>query len=65
MRRNWRVRIIRKEQEDELNREDWASRSPEERVDAVSFLRRQYFAVRGYEDLPRLKRVLRVVERQE
>lgn len=65
MRRDWRVRIIDKQKEDELNREDWALRTSEERVDAVSFLRRQYFAIRGYKELPRLQRVLRVVDRQE
>ena len=65
MRRDWRVRIINKEQEDELNRLDWASRDSEERVDAVSFLRRQCLIAMGYQDLPRIKKVLRVVAKQE
>ena len=34
----------------------WAGKSSEERVDAVSFLRRQCFAVMGYKELPRLRR---------
>ena len=48
-----------------MNRLDWATRTPEERVDAVSFLRRQCLIAMGYNELPRIKRVLRVVAEQE
>lgn len=34
----------------------WAGKTSAERVDAVSFLRRQCFAVMGYKELPRLRR---------
>ena len=34
----------------------WAGKTSLERVDAVSFLRRQCFAVMGFDELPRLRR---------
>jgi hypothetical protein len=34
----------------------WAGKTSAERVDAVSFLRRQCFAVMGFKELPRLRR---------
>lgn len=41
------------------NLEYWLSRSPQERVAAVEFYRRQV-----YGDIPRLQRVVQVVKRQ-
>jgi hypothetical protein len=41
------------------NLEYWLSRTPEERVAAVEFYRRQV-----YGDIPRLQRVARVIKRQ-
>ncbi|MEK9145865.1 MAG: hypothetical protein AAB339_09670 [Elusimicrobiota bacterium] len=35
----------------------WAGRPAVERVDAVTFLRSQYFVLRGYKRPPRLERV--------
>lgn len=40
--------------------EYWLSKTPEERVNAVDFLRRHY-----YGNLSRLERVLRVVKREQ
>lgn len=31
----------------------WLSKTPSERIDAVEFLRDQYFALIGYETIPR------------
>ncbi|MCB0260442.1 MAG: hypothetical protein KDH97_16535 [Calditrichaeota bacterium] len=36
----------------------WLQKSPEERIAAVEFLRRQY-----YEDTPRLQRIVRIIQR--
>jgi hypothetical protein len=47
---------------DNLAKEDlayWRSRPASERIDAVEFLRRQF-----YENSPRLQRVARVIERK-
>ena len=39
----------------------WLGKTPEERIAAVEFLRRQYY---GYKDPPRLQRVARIVKRK-
>ena len=41
----------------------WLAKSPEERLDAVEFLREQYYIIRGYETVPRLIKELHLVER--
>lgn len=54
-----------------LSREDagsdlnfWLKKSPEERVDAVEFLREQYYALAGYKSLPRLAHSILIRERR-
>jgi hypothetical protein len=44
--------------EQKQNLEYWLSRTPEERVEAVEILRRQF-----YGNLPRLQRVYRIIKR--
>ncbi len=39
----------------------WLKKSPAERVEAVEFLREQYYALSGHKTLPRLAHVVRVV----
>jgi len=41
----------------------WKNKTPEERLDAVELLREQYYVIQGYKDIPRIERVVRVVER--
>ena len=41
----------------------WKEKTPEERLSAVETLREQFYAIQGCKSIPRLKRVLRLVER--
>ncbi len=61
-----KVTVTVKAREDAL--EDlryWAKKTPAERVDAVSLLRRQCLVFKGFRKLPRLRRTLRVLDRHE
>ena len=60
--RNLVIRISSKEDED-ATRLFWLDKSPEERLDAVEFLREQYYVIRGYEAPPRMIKELHMVER--
>ncbi|RPJ18924.1 MAG: hypothetical protein EHM26_08825 [Desulfobacteraceae bacterium] len=60
--RNLVIRISSKEDEAETRR-FWLDKSPEERLDAVEFLREQYYVIRGYKEVPRLIKKLQMVER--
>ncbi len=44
--------------------EFWRKKSPEERLDAVEFLREQCYLAMGIQGQPRLVRELRLVEKQ-
>jgi len=44
--------------------EFWRTKTPEERLDAVEFLREQCYLAMGIQEAPRLVRELRVVEKQ-
>jgi len=60
-----RVTLVVKDREDPREESRyWAKKTPAERVDAVSVLRRRCFAVMGYKKLPRLRRTLRVIDRR-
>jgi hypothetical protein len=43
----------------------WLSRTPEERVGTVEFLRRQYYLIQGYREVPRLVKEVQVIRRSE
>ncbi len=60
--RNLVIRISSKEEE-EATRLFWLDKTAEERLDAVEFLREQYYVIRGYETVPRIIKELRMVER--
>ncbi len=45
--------------------EYWMKKTPEERLDAVEFLREQYYAIQGYPDTPRMIRAVTLVEMGE
>lgn len=51
------ISVVVKDKEDPLDSlRFWAQKTSAERVDAVSFLRRQCFAVMGFKELPSLNR---------
>jgi len=56
------IRITSKEDE-AATRLFWRDKTPEERLDAVEFLREQYYVIRGYETVPRLIKELHMVKR--
>jgi hypothetical protein len=56
------IRISSKEDE-AATRLFWRDKTPEERLDAVEFLREQYYVIQGYETVPRLIKELQMVER--
>jgi hypothetical protein len=57
------VKIIdRKEATNDV--EFWRKKTPEERLDAVEFLREQCYLAMGIQEEPRLVRELRVVEKR-
>ena len=60
--RNLVIRISNKEDE-AATRQFWLGKSPEERVDAIEFLREQYYIIREYETVPRIIKELHLVER--
>jgi hypothetical protein len=60
--RNLVIRISNKEDE-EATRQFWLGKSPEERLDAIEFLREQYYIIRGYETVPRIIKELHLVDR--
>lgn len=46
------LHIIHK-MENNANLKFWLSKTPAERIEAVEFLRSQYYALEGYKDIPR------------
>ena len=50
--RDMPVKIVDRK-DDHSDLKFWRGRSPEERIDAVEFLRMQYYALSGYKDTPR------------
>jgi Arc/MetJ family transcription regulator len=43
----------------------WMTKTPEERLDTVEFLREQFYAIQGYRKIPRIKKVVNMVEMGE
>ncbi len=48
----------------DADHEFWKTKSPEERLEAVEFLREQCYLAMGYTEPPRIKRVVTIVERK-
>ena len=61
-RANTPLRVVAKE-DARADLHYWLKKTPAERVDAVEFLREQYYALSGHKTIPRLARVVRVVPR--
>jgi hypothetical protein len=60
--RNLVIRISN-EDDEAATRQFWRDKSSDERLDAVEFLREQYYIIRGYETIPRIIKELHMVER--
>lgn len=57
------LRIVAKN-DDRADLRFWLGKSSAERVDAMEFLREQYYALSGHKTLPRLARAVQVTERR-
>jgi hypothetical protein len=44
------------------DRRYWMGKSPEERLDAVEFLREQFYVIQGYAELPRIPKKVHMIE---
>ncbi len=53
---------IKDRREQDRDYEFWMSKSPEERVDAVEYLREQCYLAMGYEKPPGIVRIVKVSE---
>lgn len=51
------VHIIRKN-DNTSDLQFWQEKTPEERIDAVEFLRTQYYSLCGYTAIPRITRII-------
>ncbi len=49
--------------EDDPAIEYWKKKSPEERLDALEVLREQFYIIQGYESVPRLNRIMKLIDR--
>jgi len=56
-RRNLPVKIIKKE-DNTSDLQFWQEKTPQERIDAVEFLRRQYYSLCGCKEIPRITRTI-------
>ncbi len=43
--------------------EYWKDKTPDERLSAVEFLREQYYIIQGHVSLPRIVRVINLIDR--
>jgi len=41
--------------------EYWRGKTPEERLSAVEFLRKQYYLILGFDDIPRISKTVNIV----
>jgi hypothetical protein len=53
------VRIIKKN-DDTSDLQFWQEKTPQERIDAVEFLRRQYYSLCGYTAIPRITQIIQL-----
>ncbi len=56
-RSHYPIKIIDTGNEDRDDLAYWLSRPPEERIAAVETLREQFYAMHGYREIPRIKKV--------
>lgn len=48
------LKIVSKSDEKNADLQFWLGKTPEERIEAVEFLRSQYYVLSGYENVPRI-----------
>lgn len=56
--------VIKDRREPDNDHLFWKKKSPEERLEAVEFLREQCYLAMGYAEPPRIKRVVTIMERK-
>ena len=56
-----KIIIVEKENE-EVDRHYWMSKSPEDRLSTVEFLREQFYVIQGFASVPRLTKKICIVE---
>jgi len=61
--RRWTIRVVAAEEAEQADFDFWFERTPEERVAAVADCLLSALKTRGIDEIPRLRRVCRVVER--
>ena len=61
---NMQIKVtIKDRREPDTDYDFWKSKSPEERIGAVEFLREQCYLAMGYSEPPAITRVVKVTER--
>lgn len=58
-RKNLAVHIIKKN-DNSSDLQFWREKTPQERIDAVEFLRSQYYSLCGYTDIPRITQIIQI-----
>ena len=56
-RRDMAVHIVKKN-DSSSDLQFWQQKTPQERIDAVEFLRSQYYALSGYTTIPRITKII-------
>ena len=57
LRENMAVHIIKKS-DCSSDLQFWLQKTPQERINAVEFLRSQYYSLSGYTDIPRITKII-------
>jgi hypothetical protein len=57
--------VILDKENEKSDRHYWATKSPEERLSAVEFLREQFYAIQGYTSLPRLTKKIHITDHRK
>ena len=59
-RKDLEIHIIKKNDNNTSDLQFWQEKTPEERINAVEFLRSQYYALCGYKSIPRITRTIQI-----
>lgn len=57
--------IIKDRRAPDADHEFWKTKSPEERLEAVEFLREQCYLIMGYSETPRIAKTVTVRDREK
>ena len=61
MKKQRNIKIIDKDEVDNATMY-WLQKTPEERLSTVEFLREQYYLILGFDEVPRLSKIINIVE---